>query len=746
MIRTGPQTRNQRNDETPFSVIPAKVGIRKGPRGPVSCFRRNLKFSLFVPVVLLSFLLTLLPSAGLAAEQKRLIGVDDRSARNASFQLAQQRSAPPRDLPPLPPVPPPMPRQSQTEWTPDSSAMPVVPPPPEMGDRSVLPPSQSIPTEQATATAPTATPAKQEVATWDIKMGQVSLNFDDADIYSVIQTIFANVLHYNYVIDPRVKGRVTFRSIAPVAQQDVLPLMEVILRLNGIAILEEGGLYRIVPMSEAPREPAPVGYGRDPQSVKLSGKSLLQVVPIRYLLSTDMVKLLTPFVSTNAVVVDVPKSNYIIIVDTDSNVRRLLKLIDLFDNEQQREKRPQVFLYHAQNTKAKDMAALLQQIFLGAKPAVEQSASRTTGIATATQAQPSTTQPLRTQPSSPMIVSTTTSQMVGESIVSANTKIIADEILNAVVIIATAEDYAAIKQTIDKIDVVPRQVLIEAVVAQVELKDDMSLGIAWSLKANFGSVLSSTIGLNLPISASDSGGFSFTAVDPGGDMRAMISALATVSKAKLLATPHILVSDNREARIQVGQQVPIVTSETYGSTTVAPQRTIQYKDIGTILKVKPRINEGGLVSIELNQEISDYSTIKLYSNEDQIIINKNDVTTNLIVQDGQTIIIGGLIREKISDSNAGIPWLNKIPILGYLFGNTKDESSRSEIVILLTPHVMKSIQDANVVTEEYTYRFNNMGFENTRLKAPVEKNKGMTSPEDKKNNVPGTPIIKVPVQ
>ena len=575
-------------------------------------------------------------------------------------------------------------------------------------------------------------------------MGQVSLNFDDADIYSVIQTIFANVLHYNYVIDPRVKGRVTFRSIAPVAQQDVLPLMEVILRLNGIAILEESGLYRIVPMSEAPREPAPVGYGRDPQSIKLSGRSLLQVVPIRYLLSTDMVKLLTPFVSTNAVVVDVPKSNYIIIVDTDSNVRRLLKLIDLFDNEQQREKRPQVFLYHVQNTKAKDMAALLQQIFLGTKPAVEQSPTRATGGST-TQMQASVPQTQRAQASSPTIVTTATSQMVGESIVSVNTKIIPDEILNAVVIIATAEDYAAIKQTIDKIDVVPRQVLIEAVVAQVDLTDDMSMGIAWSLKANLG-ILSSVIGLNLPISAPGSGGFSFTGVDPGGEMRAMISALATKSKAKLLSTPHILVSDNREARIQVGKQVPILTSETYGSGTIAPQRTIQYKDIGTILKVKPRINEGGLVSIELNQEISDYDKIKLYAGEDQIIIIKNEVSTNLVVQNGQTIIIGGLIREKISDSNVGIPWLNKIPILGYLFGNTSDTSARTEIVILLTPRVMKSIQDAGDVTDEYTDRFNNMGLENPKAKEPLEKNKRTIVPRKKKTSDPGTPVINVPIQ
>ena len=255
----------------------------------------------------------------------------------------------------------------------------------------------------------------------------------------------------------------------------------------------------------------------------------------------------------------------------------------------------------------------------------------------------------------------------------------------------------------------------------MDLIDNMSLGIAWSLKTNLGGVLSSAIGFNAPIATQTGavGGFSFTAVDPGGDIRALISALATKSRAKLLATPHILVSDNREARIQVGRQVPIVTSETYGSLNVSQQRNIQYKDIGIILKVKPRINEGGLVSIDLNQEISDYDKIKLYANEDQIIINKTDVASNLVVQDSQTIIIGGLIREKISASNTGIPWLNKIPILGYLFGSTADDAAQTEIVILLTPRVMKSIQDVSDVTSEYTDRFSNVGIEAGKGKAPV---------------------------
>lgn len=211
----------------------------------------------------------------------------------------------------------------------------------------------------------------------------------------------------------------------------------------------------------------------------------------------------------------------------------------------------------------------------------------------------------------------------------------------------------------------------------------------------------------------------------------MISAMATKSKAKLLAAPQILVSDNREARIQVGQQVPIVTSETYGSTTIAPQRTIQYKDIGIILKVKPRINEGGLVSIELSQEISTYETITLFAaNEQQIILHKTDATTSLVVQDSQTIIIGGLIREDTSASNTGIPWLNKIPILGYLFGNTDDTSNRTEIVILLTPRVIKSIQDISDVTTEYVDKFKEVDQGKIRRPADYPK-KGVEAPEKK---------------
>jgi general secretion pathway protein D len=201
------------------------------------------------------------------------------------------------------------------------------------------------------------------------------------------------------------------------------------------------------------------------------------------------------------------------------------------------------------------------------------------------------------------------------------------------------------------------------------------------------------------------GGLNAVGIDSGGAVRLVINALATESKAKLLASPHIMVSDNNEARIQVGQQVPIPTSETYGSSVVAPQRTIQYKDIGIILKVKPMINDSGLVSLEISQEVSDYSTIKLYSNEDQIILTKTEATTKLVVKDGQTIVIGGLIQETDKNAKAGLPWLIKIPIIGYLFGNTSKDKERTELVILLTPHIVKDQTDATAVTDRFIGKF-----------------------------------------
>ncbi len=564
--------------------------------------------------------------------------------------------------------------------------------------------AQEANTQEQVAASPAPDKALQEPAAQNVSpqkspfgAGKVALNFDDADVYEVVQTVFGQVLKVNYIVDPRVKGRVTFRSTAPVAHANVLPLMEVILRLNGIAVVEESGLYRIIPISDISKEPAAVKLGRDSKSILLSGKALLQVVPIRYMQSSDVLKLLAPFVSTNAVMVDVPMSNQIIIVDTDANIKRLLELVEIFDNEQQKKKGPQVFVYPVQNGKAKDIATQLQQIFLGAKSGADKPI-----VAVTSQSQKIPVQ-------GPQVLRQPSGE---EAVVSGITRIFSDETLNAVIVLSTPEDYGIIKDAIAKIDLEPRQVMIEGMIAQIVLKDNLSLGLAWSINTeNFGG---SPANIKFNASSLDPANFPgtglrFVGTDSGDAVRAVITALAAQSKAKLLATPHILVSDNREASIQVGQQVPIVTSETFGSTTVAPQRTIQYKDIGIILKVKPQVNDSGLVSLDIKQEISSYETITLSATQKDIILNKTEASTNLVVQDGHTIIIGGLIREDKTKSRTGIPWLSKVPLLGFLFGNTVDDQSRTEIVILLTPHVVKNQNEAKSLTTSFVDKFTEEG-------------------------------------
>ncbi len=573
--------------------------------------------------------------------------------------------------------------------------------------------------------------------------GRISLNFDDADVFSVIQTVFGEILKVNYVVDQRVKGRVTFRSVAPVTMDQVLPIMETILRLNGVGVVEESGLYRVVPISDVAKEPAEVKFGREPGKVLIQGKSIIQVVPLLHVHSSETIKLITPFLTSTAVVIDLPNINYIILVDTDSNVKRLLTLISFFDGEQTKQKKPKVSVYNIQNGKAKDVAAILQQVLLSAKPSQAPAAT-----VTATQAKGPTAP--GAPPAQPQAARSSVQAAAGtqgaDMLVSPITKIIADEGLNALIILSTQEDYEFIKAAIERIDVIPRQVLLEGVVAEVSLKDELKLGISWALQFNPGGMrgvlggVEGTVGFDVPgATATDttgSGTFTFAGT-VGGDFKTVIDMLATDSRAKLLAVPHVLVSDNKEARIQVGQQVPVVSSETFGSGTVAPQRTIQYKDIGIILKVKPRINEGGLVTLDITQEVSSYETIKLFDNEDYIILKKTETTTSLVVQDGNTIIIGGLIRDDISKSRSGIPLLSKIPILGYLFGQTTQSDQRTELIILLTPRVIRTHVDANAVTSDYVDSITRTGKGKVKREELIKVIPGPPPPAGDQGGLPG---------
>jgi type II secretory pathway component GspD/PulD (secretin) len=538
----------------------------------------------------------------------------------------------------------------------------------------------------------------------------VSFFFDDADIFEVVQTIFADVLKVNYIIDPQVKGRVNFRTVTPIPKDEVLAVMEIIFRLNGIGFVEESGLYRIIPLSEVSKELVYSQIGKTPEKVAIEmfafkNLELKEAMPdienaLGLQLQGGTVRIL-PIFRLNSLVV---------VASSQQQLDYIRQWIVVFDKMFAVAK-PKIFVYPLQNSKADHIASLLQSIFSGTAAAPSHSQSSTSPAPAKTTATAAPAQPQSAAPKT----GASTAVVGGGGFVSPETKAFADEITNSLIILATPSDYSFIEETLKKIDTMPRQVVIEGLIAQVTLTDNLSFGFSWSLQTdlNIKNLSASLTGIptGATLDNTPGNGFTFIGTDPTGNVRAKLTAALTSSKGKVLAAPHILVLDNREARIQVGSQIPIATSTTSYVTTSTTENsnpitsTIQYKDIGIILKVKPQINDSGLVSIELTQEVSSVGKTATIAGQGFSSIDKTETTTNLIAQDGETIIIGGLIREDATKEKNGIPLLSQIPLIGNLFSYTSKGTDRTELVILLTPHVIRSEKQAGDVTTDYVNRY-----------------------------------------
>ena len=645
---------------------------------------------------------------------------------------------------------PPMPAQPAMPMAPGPGAPSTIPSSPgpnipsETPMSTVTPGQPAMPPAQTPAapsyqSRPASRQVPQRASAAAVSGGGSSFFFDDADVFEVIQTVFGEVLRVNYIIDPQVKGRVNFRTTNPIPRDKILPIMEIILRLNGIAVVEESGLYRIIPIGGIAKEPAPIRFGKNPDEIELKGVAILQIVPLSFTNSSEMSAILTPLLTQGGAIHDVAKKNILIIADTDANVKRLLQVVSTFDVDTYKDATaPKIYVYPLQNSKAEHVAKIIQQVLLGGT-------SPGTAVKTTTGAQTSGPTGPNAPQSGPIgPQSTYQPRATGETMVAPTTKIFPDEVANTLVIFASPADYAIVLGAIKLIDTTPRQVMIEAVVASVTLTDNLTYGLRWNLNVN-----ASKLKINPftnPITAGGPLGFTglpsavafgYTAIDSGGNVRLSIEADVAASKAKILSAPHLLVADNREARIQVGSQIPIATSTTStplsSGTTVTntTTSTVQYKDVGTILKIKPQINDSGLISLEISQEVSSANSQTILGT-DQFVITKNEVQTNLVAQDGDTIVIGGLVNETTSFSRSGIPLLSKLPLFGGLFGSTVDDKQRQELIILLTPRVVKTRSEAENLTTDYYELFKN-----------VSKEINLEKHQKTKQN-PKTPTIQAP--
>jgi general secretion pathway protein D len=676
---------------------------------------------------------------------------------------SQPTTPTPRQPPKAPTPVPPIPSQPtiQTGPKPPAPTAPATPPPPTPISRT---PPPSPPPSQ-----PPSPPTGPGVV----------FNFDNADLYEVIR-VMAEVLRINYIVDPRVKGIVNIHTSGQISPEDVFSIFQSILRLNGATAVKKGDLYEIVPFSEGKKSSFFSPVTREPGKQPSEDKYTIQIVSVKYIPVAEVSKMIKPFLSDGADIVEYPPSNIVIIADLASNVKKCLDIIALFDfdifsnlrvriyplvnadvtevaKEMERifsslevstksgrgvgitftpitrinsllvvssipnifekvegwlkelDRIPMegskfsVFVYYVQNTKAKDLAEVLKQVVTPKKVEHKEKGAAAAPAQPPRGAKPSTAAPAPGEPPAEE----------GGAAPAGEINIVVDETNNALVIRAFPRDYRTILETIKKLDIYPRQVLLDVLMAEVSLDDSNKFGIEW------GKYITHTSGPDAqqfllmsqppadPFAQALGTNFRYSIVELGGKVMAAINAAASEDRLKVISSPHILASNNKEARIQVGKSQPILTNTytttaTTGTATGVVEGTIEYKDIGIILVVTPRVSDGGLVSMEVSVENSTVSNTSLGSYVDTIpVFNKRTAKTVLSVMEGQTIVIGGMIQDTKETIKTGIPLLSKIPFLGALFGYQTYTKNKTELLVLMTPHVITDLNQSNAVTREF---------------------------------------------
>lgn len=287
-------------------------------------------------------------------------------------------------------------------------------------------------------------------------------------------------------------------------------------------------------------------------------------------------------------------------------------------------------------------------------------------------------------------------------------KVVADENNNALLIYARRSDYREIKDALRTLDIAPTQILIEASIIEVSLNGDLRYGLQWYLQGGLGGDYEGTAQLNFSeqgnISPSQPG-FSYSIASGAGTIRAVLNALAEKSLVQVISSPSLMVLDNQTATIQVGDQQPVRSGETITSNGFV-SNNITYKDTGVSLAVTPSANAGGLVRMNVQQVVTDVGQVDSATGQRSFL--QREIDSQVAVRSGQTVVLGGLIKNNASQGKSGLPLLGDIPGLGNLFSTTTKSSDRTELLVMITPRVLRDEQDMQEVTQEMRERMSNL--------------------------------------
>jgi len=590
--------------------------------------------------------------------------------------------------------------------------------------------------------------------------GDVVLDFADADVKDVVRAVLGDILKVPYSVDPQIQGKVTLKTSTGLRKQDVIAALETALKVNGAVIVLADNVYNVVPATEAQkridgfelsgsaRSRAP-GYG-------------IEIVPLRHIAVAEMQKILEPISPTGGVASVDAQRNLLFLAGTSQERSAMLDTIRLFDVDYLKGMsyaiiRPDhveaatlaqeltrvfqstggssasmlrfvslprintllvvtprsaqlkavqkwvdkldvpprgagrgVYYYRMQNAKADDVARSLAAVF---------------GSAVTTDAGPDApqdTNPNEVPPSgAPGSVppSALGPQQSGGSQANngSNLQIAVDGANNALIIRASASEYAALERFLKEIDIAPDQVLIEVTIAEVTLNDSLKFGVEWFFKNTDDQKYS--LGRALKPAATLPG-FNFTYTIP--DVEVALSALGTITDVQVISAPKLLTLDNKAASLQFGDQVPIITQSATGITNANDStivNSVQFRDTGIVLKVTPRISKGGTVFVDVNQEVSS-AIPTTTSGIDSPTIQQRKISSTVAVQDGDSIALGGMIRQSDTHSDSGVPVLKDIPLVGNLFSSTSNQGARTELLIFLRPRIIRNAAAAREMTDQ----------------------------------------------
>jgi general secretion pathway protein D len=587
--------------------------------------------------------------------------------------------------------------------------------------------------------------------------GDITLDFADAEVRDVARAVLGEMLQLPYAVDPQVQGRITLKTGSPIARTAVLPALEAALKMANSAIVFQNGMYNIVPLTDAQRRAAgALGYGRNRSQLRGYG---IEIVPLKYIAAAEIQKILEPLAPQGGIVRIDSERNLIFLAGNEPERRSMRETIALFDvnylrsmsfaliqpnhvdvgtlaaelnkifesgsspiagmvrlipisrintllvatsrasylNQVKRwiarldvppnEPGRRLYYYRLQNAQARDVAQVLAQLYGSAAPAAAPTATAAPTGATTPGELPVPT-PVAT-PVMPAITASTGSPDAPQ--------FVTDDANNALIIRASQSDYASIERIVREMDVAPDQVLIEVTIVEVSLTDGLKYGVEWFFKNADQTYTQSpdSSGAILP----NFPGFAFTYNVP--NVQVVVNALGNLTRINVISSPKLLTLDNKPATLEVGDQVPTVTQTSVSTTdSSAPLvSTVQMRDTGVIMSVTPRIGKSGMVFLDISQEVSNVIPTTT-SGIDSPTIQQRKITSTVAIRDGESVALGGLMRRSETSGNLGIPYLKDIPLIGSLFGSNNNSREKTELIIFLTPRIIRDPNAARRMTDE----------------------------------------------